>query len=49
MKNVGTVDKVVRILIALTIGVLYFTQVITGTTGLILFSGGSNPIAYNPC
>lgn len=36
MKNMGTIDKVIRILIVVTIGVLYYTQVITGTAGIIL-------------
>ena len=32
----GTVDKVIRILVAVIILVLYFTHVITGTLGVIL-------------
>ncbi len=35
-KNMGTVDKVIRILIALVIGLLYFTHVISGTLGIVL-------------
>jgi hypothetical protein len=35
-KNMGLVDKVVRILIALVIGILFFTNVISGTLGIIL-------------
>ena len=35
-KNMGTVDKVVRILVAAIILVLYFTHVITGTLAVIL-------------
>ncbi len=35
-KNVGTVDKVVRIVLAAAIVVLFFTRVITGTLGIIL-------------
>lgn len=35
-KNVGTVDKVIRILIAVVMVVLFFTHVITGTLGIIL-------------
>jgi hypothetical protein len=35
-KNMGTIDKVVRILIALVIAVLYFTHVITGVLGIVL-------------
>jgi hypothetical protein len=35
-KNVGGIDKVIRILLALVIAVLFFTQVITGTLAIIL-------------
>jgi len=35
-KNVGTVDKIIRILIAVVIGILYFTGTITGTLAIIL-------------
>jgi hypothetical protein len=35
-RNMGTADRVIRILIAVTIAVLYFTNVITGTAGIIL-------------
>jgi hypothetical protein len=35
-KNMGTVDKVVRILIALAIVLLYFLDVISGTLGIVL-------------
>jgi hypothetical protein len=35
-KNVGTIDKVIRILIAVTVVVLYFTHVISGTLAIIL-------------
>ena len=35
-KNMGTVDKVIRILIAVVLVVLYFTNVISGTLGIIL-------------
>lgn len=35
-KNVGTVDKIIRLLAALAVGVLYFTNVITGTLAIIL-------------
>ncbi len=34
--NMGTVDKVVRILAAIIISVLYFTHQISGTTAIIL-------------
>lgn len=32
----GTIDKVIRIVVAVIIGILYFTNVITGTLGIIL-------------
>jgi hypothetical protein len=35
-KNMGTVDKAIRIIVALLIGILFFTKVITGTFGIIL-------------
>jgi len=35
-KNIGTTDKVIRILVAVIILVLYFTNVITGTLAVIL-------------
>jgi hypothetical protein len=35
-KNIGTVDKVIRILIAVVLVVLFFTHVITGAIGIIL-------------
>lgn len=34
--NLGIVDKVVRILAAVAIGILYFMHVITGTTAIVL-------------
>ena len=35
-KNIGTIDKVIRILVAVAFAVLYFTNVIPGTLGIIL-------------
>lgn len=35
-KNMGSTDKIIRILIALVIGVLYYTEIISGTTALVL-------------
>jgi len=34
--NMGTIDRVIRILIATLVIVLYFTNIITGTLGIIL-------------
>jgi hypothetical protein len=35
-KNVGNIDKVIRVLAAVVFGVLYFTGTVTGTLGLVL-------------
>jgi hypothetical protein len=35
-KNVGTIDKVIRILISLAVVVLYFTHVISDSLAIIL-------------
>lgn len=35
-KNMGTIDKSIRIIAAILIGVLYYTGTITGTLGLVL-------------
>lgn len=35
-KNVGTADKIVRVIVAILLGVLYFTGVIPGVIGVIL-------------
>jgi len=35
-KNVGPTDKTIRIVFALVIAVLYFTNVISGTTAIVL-------------
>jgi hypothetical protein len=35
-KNMGTVDKTIRIIIAVIIVCLYFTNVISGTLGIVL-------------
>lgn len=35
-KNMGTIDRVIRVLIAAVVAALYFTNVITGTTAIIL-------------
>ena len=37
-KNIGTVYKVIRILVAVVIAVLFYTQVITGTLGIVLLA-----------
>jgi len=40
-KNIGSIDKVVRFIIAIVIGVLYFTNIITGTLGIVLLVVGA--------
>ena len=35
-KNMGSTDKIIRVLIAVLIAVLYFTNVISGTLGIVL-------------
>lgn len=34
--NMGTTDKIIRIAIAALVAILYFTNVITGTLGIVL-------------
>jgi hypothetical protein len=35
-KNMGITDRIVRLLLAAVVAVLYFTDVITGTFGIVL-------------
>jgi len=35
-KNMGNADRIVRVLLAVVVAVLYFTNVITGTLGIVL-------------
>jgi hypothetical protein len=35
-KNMGSADKIIRIIIAIVIAALYFTNVISGTLGIVL-------------
>lgn len=37
-KNMGKVDRILRIVIAILIGILYFTNTITGTLGIVLLA-----------
>ncbi len=37
-KNMGTIDKVIRILVAVVVVVLYFTHMIAGTLAIILLA-----------
>lgn len=36
-KNMGSSDRIIRLIIAVVVGILYFTNVITGTLGIVLF------------
>ncbi|WOI22349.1 YgaP family membrane protein [Nonlabens ulvanivorans] len=35
-KNLGNIDRIVRVLFAVIVSILFFTNVITGTLGIIL-------------
>jgi len=35
-KNMGTADRIIRVILAVIIAVLYFTNVISGTVGIVL-------------
>lgn len=35
-KNMGSADKIIRIILAVVFAALYFTGVVTGTVGIIL-------------
>ena len=35
-KNVGNVDRIIRILAAIIMAVLYFTGIVSGTLGIVL-------------
>jgi hypothetical protein len=35
-KNMGTTDRVIRIILAIVFGVLYFNHTVTGTLGIVL-------------
>ena len=37
-KNMGTIDKVIRLLVAVVVAVLYFTHVISGTLAIVLLA-----------
>jgi hypothetical protein len=37
-KNIGTIDKVIRILVAVVVVALYFSNVISGTLAIILLA-----------
>ncbi|MBI1227411.1 MAG: DUF2892 domain-containing protein [Bacteroidetes bacterium] len=35
-KNMGSIDKIIRLILAASIAVLYFTGTVSGTVGLVL-------------
>lgn len=35
-KNMGSVDKIIRIIVAIVFGILYFTGAVPGTAGIVL-------------
>jgi hypothetical protein len=37
-KNIGTIDKVIRILVAVVVVILYFTHVISGVLAIVLLA-----------
>jgi len=39
-KNMGNIDKVIRVIIAVVFAVLYFTGTVTGTLGYVLLALG---------
>ncbi|WP_397302327.1 DUF2892 domain-containing protein [Nonlabens ulvanivorans] len=39
-KNLGNIDRTVRVLFAVIVSILFFTNVITGTLGIILLIVG---------
>ena len=39
-KNMGNSDRILRILLAILFGVIYFTNTVTGTSGQILVVSG---------
>jgi hypothetical protein len=39
-KNMGAADKIIRVMMAIIFSVLYFTQTVTGTLGMILLVVG---------
>lgn len=38
--NVGQADRIIRVLLAVVFGILYFTQTVTGTLGYVLLALG---------
>jgi hypothetical protein len=52
-KNMGNADRVIRIVLAAIVAVLYFTNILTGTLGIILLAIAgifvlTSPISFCP-
>lgn len=39
--NVGTTDRIIRILLAAVAAILYFTETVTGTLGIVILVAGA--------
>ncbi|MGB1103868.1 MAG: YgaP family membrane protein [Crocinitomicaceae bacterium] len=39
-KNLGNIDRIIRVVIAAVIAVLFFTEIISGTLGIVLLALG---------
>ncbi|QOR76581.1 MAG: DUF2892 domain-containing protein [Thermoflavifilum sp.] len=39
-RNISTADRLIRLVLAIVLGVLYFTHTVTGTAGIILLIVG---------
>ena len=37
-KNMGSVDRIVRVVLAAVLAILFFTKVVTGTIGIVLLA-----------
>ncbi len=40
-KNIGNTDRIIRLLLAVVFGVLYFTSTVTGVAGIVLLVLGA--------
>ncbi len=39
-KNMGSADRIIRVILAIIFGILYFTNTVTGTLGIVLMVVG---------
>ena len=37
-KNMGSADRIIRTLVAITVGVLFYLEIISGTLGIVLLA-----------